>query len=198
MTDLEHNKRAVVAFFTRAFNDHKPDDAVAKYVGSQYIQHNPDTADGPAAFAESTKKLIAKCPDVSVEIKRVIAEGNLVVTHDLVRLAPGDRALPALTSSVWKMAGLSNTGMPGNPCRRRWRTATPCSDGLFYRPAYRRGRTIRADMAGGRFRKCRIELRITKWLRTADRAGAEIPLEAECSACADVRFEVSFSCVPFV
>ena len=96
MTDLEHNKRAVVAFFTRAFNDHEPDDAVAKYVGSQYIQHNPDTADGPAAFAESTKKLIAKCPDVSVEIKRVIAEGNLVVTHDLVRLAPGDRGLAGI------------------------------------------------------------------------------------------------------
>jgi predicted SnoaL-like aldol condensation-catalyzing enzyme len=77
MTDLEHNKRAVVAFFTLAFNDHEPDDAVAKYVGSQYIQHNPDTPDGPAAFAESTKNLIAKCLDVSVEIKRVIAEGNL-------------------------------------------------------------------------------------------------------------------------
>ena len=96
MTDLEHNKRAVVAFFTRAFNDHEPDDAVAKYVGSQYIQHNPDTPDGPAAFAESTKKLIAKCPEVSVEIKRVIAEGNLVVTHDLVRLAPGDRGLAGI------------------------------------------------------------------------------------------------------
>jgi predicted SnoaL-like aldol condensation-catalyzing enzyme len=96
MTDLEHNKSAVVAFFTRAFNDHEPDDAVAKYVGSQYIQHNPDTPDGPAAFAESTKKLIAKCPDVSVEIKRVIAEGNLVVTHDLVRLAPGDRGLAGI------------------------------------------------------------------------------------------------------
>src|SRR5215470_17133737 len=55
------------------------------------------------------------------------------------------------------MAGLSNTGIPGSPCRRRWQTATRCSDGLFYRPAYRRGRTIRADMAGGRFHKGRIE-----------------------------------------
>jgi predicted SnoaL-like aldol condensation-catalyzing enzyme len=76
--DLEHNKRAVVAFFTRAFSDHEPDDAVAKDVGSQNIQHNPGTPDGPAAFAESTKKPIAKCSDVSVEIKRVIAEANLV------------------------------------------------------------------------------------------------------------------------
>ena len=54
---LESNKRTVVAFFTRAYNDHEPADAVAKYVGSQYIQHNPDTADGTAAFVESTKHM---------------------------------------------------------------------------------------------------------------------------------------------
>ena len=43
MSDLERNKETVVAFFTRAYNDHEPEDAVAKHVGSQYIQHNPDT-----------------------------------------------------------------------------------------------------------------------------------------------------------
>jgi hypothetical protein len=36
-------------------------------------------------------------------------------------------------------------------------------------------------------------LRITKWLRTVDLAGADVPLEAECSACADARFEAPFS-----
>ena len=96
MSELERNKKTVVAFFTRAFNDHEPGDAVAKYVGSQYIQHNPNTPDGAAAFIESTKQLIAQCPNLSVEIKRVIAEGDLVVTHDLVRLAPGDRGLAGI------------------------------------------------------------------------------------------------------
>ena len=96
MSDLERNKKTVVAFFTRAFNDHKPDDAVAKYMGSQYIQHNPDTPDGTAAFVESTKTLIAQCPNLSVEIKRVIAEGDLVVTHDLVRRSPADRGLAGI------------------------------------------------------------------------------------------------------
>jgi predicted SnoaL-like aldol condensation-catalyzing enzyme len=96
MADLEGNKKTVVAFFTRAFNDHEPEDAVAKYVGSQYIQHNPDTPDGSAAFIEATKRLIAQSPGLSVEIKRVIAEGNLVVTHDLVRRGPNDRGLAGI------------------------------------------------------------------------------------------------------
>src|SRR5215472_16301766 len=93
MADLERNKQTVVAFFARAFNDHEPADAVAKYVGSRYIQHNPDTPDGAAAFVESTKKFIAQFPEVSVEIRRVIAEGDFVVTHDLVKLSPDDRGL---------------------------------------------------------------------------------------------------------
>jgi predicted SnoaL-like aldol condensation-catalyzing enzyme len=91
ITDLEHNKRTVIAFYTRAFNDHEPADAVAKYVGSEYIQHNPDTPSGADAFIQSASGFIAKFPQVSVEIKRVIAEGNLVVTHDLVKRSPEDR-----------------------------------------------------------------------------------------------------------
>jgi hypothetical protein len=35
-------------------------------------------------------------------------------------------------------------------------------------------------------------LRITKWLRTDKLAGLEIPLEAECTACADAQFQVPF------
>jgi predicted SnoaL-like aldol condensation-catalyzing enzyme len=88
ITDLEHNKRTVIAFYSRAFNDHEPADAVAKYVGSEYIQHNPDTPSGADAFIKSARSFIAKFPQVSVEIKRVIAEGDLVVTHDLVKTSP--------------------------------------------------------------------------------------------------------------
>lgn len=36
-------------------------------------------------------------------------------------------------------------------------------------------------------------LRITKWLRKSKIAGADLPLEEECTACADVRFRVPFN-----
>ena len=96
MTSLEKNKQTVVTFFTRAFNDKQPEDAVAKYAGPQYIQHNPDTPDGAAGVAEYIRKRIAQFPEASVEIKRVIAEGDFVVTHDLLKLSPDDRGLAGI------------------------------------------------------------------------------------------------------
>ena len=96
MSDLEHNKQTVVAFYTRAFNDKQPGDAVARYVGTEYIQHNPQTADGADALIQATNALIAEFPELSVEIKRVIAEADLVVTHDLIQTAPGDRGLAGI------------------------------------------------------------------------------------------------------
>ena|SRR6516164_11051681 len=59
-------------------------------------QHNPDTADGAAAFVESTKRLIVQCPGLNVEIRRVIAKGDFVVTHDLVKRSPDDRGLAGI------------------------------------------------------------------------------------------------------
>jgi predicted SnoaL-like aldol condensation-catalyzing enzyme len=93
MADLERNKRTVVEFYTRAFTDHEPADAVAQHVGPEYIQHNPDTPDGRDAFVQSATAFIAKFPHVNVEIKRVIAEGDLVVAHNLVKLSPQDRGM---------------------------------------------------------------------------------------------------------
>src|SRR5215471_18348632 len=90
MTELERDKQTVVAFFTRAFNDHEPADAVARYVGSEYIQHNPDTPSGVDAFVESTVGFIKK---VSADIKRVIAEGDLVVAHNLIKPSVDDRGM---------------------------------------------------------------------------------------------------------
>jgi predicted SnoaL-like aldol condensation-catalyzing enzyme len=84
--DLEANKRTVKEFYELAFNAKRPEEAVEKYVGSRYIQHNPQAPDGPEAFIGFVRAF----PEMSVDIRRVIAEGDIVVTHGVVRFTADD------------------------------------------------------------------------------------------------------------
>ena len=129
MSQLEKNRQTVLAFYTRAFNDHEPADAVARYVGSQYIQHNPDTPDGPDAFVKSTLDFIARSPGVRVDIKRVIAEGDFVAAHNLVTTSrpPLTRAVwPGSIFSAWRTAKSLSIGMRASRFPKKWQTATAC------------------------------------------------------------------------
>jgi predicted SnoaL-like aldol condensation-catalyzing enzyme len=95
MADLESNKQTVRAFYNLAFNEKQPADAVAKYIGPEYIQHNPQAADGPEAFIGFVTGFAAQFPQLTVDIKRVVAEGDLVVTHGVLKTSPEDRGTAA-------------------------------------------------------------------------------------------------------
>jgi len=80
MTNLEENKKNAIAFYRLAF-DGNPKAAVERYVGDQYIQHNPDVADGPEGFVAYFERMAREFPQKSVDFVRCIAEGNLVAMH---------------------------------------------------------------------------------------------------------------------
>jgi predicted SnoaL-like aldol condensation-catalyzing enzyme len=88
---LERNKAAVVGFYTTAFNDKQPVEAVKRYGGPVYIQHNPLAADGFQAFIDFVNFFTTQNPQLHVDIKRVIAECDMVVTHSHLMLNPSDR-----------------------------------------------------------------------------------------------------------
>jgi predicted SnoaL-like aldol condensation-catalyzing enzyme len=87
---LEQNKSVVVDYYQTAFNGN-PEKAVADHFGDRYIQHNPEAPDGPKAFIGFVHWLRGQYPQVHLDIKRVIAEGDMVVTHSHLILTPGDR-----------------------------------------------------------------------------------------------------------
>lgn len=88
MTDLEMNKRVVVDYYTTAFAGN-PDKAITDHLGDRYIQHNPLAADGPEAFKGFVTWVRGEYPNLTLDIKRVIAEGDIVVTHSHLVLEPG-------------------------------------------------------------------------------------------------------------
>lgn len=77
---LEENKKNAIASYQMAYKG-KPRKACDLYVGAEYIQHNPDVANGTKGFIAFFERMQNEYPDKSIEFVRCIAEGNLVALH---------------------------------------------------------------------------------------------------------------------
>ena len=88
-SQLEENKKNAVAFYDLMFNQNNPSLAIENYVGDEYIQHNPDVADGKQAFIDYFEKMAKEYPNKKVEFKQVIAGDNKVVLQ-CHQFWPGD------------------------------------------------------------------------------------------------------------
>jgi predicted SnoaL-like aldol condensation-catalyzing enzyme len=93
MTDLARNKQIAVDYYTTSFGG-DPEKAAADCLVPGYIQHNPTVADGPDEFIRGVHVLREQYPNMRLDIKRVIAEGDLVATHSFVDFEPDNPENP--------------------------------------------------------------------------------------------------------
>lgn len=85
------NAQKAIAFLDMVFNQKKVKEGFDKYVGDQYIQHNPIAADGKDAAVEVLSKFMQMVPTWSYTFKHAYVDGDIAIVHSLVKAKPEDR-----------------------------------------------------------------------------------------------------------
>jgi predicted SnoaL-like aldol condensation-catalyzing enzyme len=86
-------KEVVTRFITEFYLQKRVRDAFETWVEPGYIQHNPLAATGRDAAIAFLEPFFQGHPDAVYSIKRIVADGNLVVVHSHAKFAADDRGL---------------------------------------------------------------------------------------------------------
>ena len=111
---LERNKETAKAFYDLDVQPVQAARGVERYVGDEYIQHNPEVADGKQAFIDYFERMAASTRASDVTFKRAIAEGDLVVLH-CHQEWPGDQDYAGI--DIFRFDETARSSSTGTCCR---------------------------------------------------------------------------------
>ena len=86
----DSNKNAAVSFLKMVASG-KVQEAYSKFVGEGFRHHNPFFEGSAESLQAGMQANALQNPDKVMDVKRVIAEGELVAVHSHVQQKPGDR-----------------------------------------------------------------------------------------------------------
>jgi len=86
----ELNKKVVLEFYDLAINQKKAE-ALDRFFGGRYTQHNPMAADGPEGLKGFIAYMKERTPKAKTRIKKVFADGDYVVLHVHFKSEPSAR-----------------------------------------------------------------------------------------------------------
>ena len=140
----QDTERLVLDLFDLAFVQRKAAEAAERCIGEVYIQHNPMAPDGPELFVEFIGRFQAMAPDMTFDIKRVIADGDLVALHHHLKMTPEDVGRAVV--DIFRVEGgrvvehreCCRTSPPRQPTRTR------CPEGSGHRSSDAPGRPARS------------------------------------------------------
>jgi predicted SnoaL-like aldol condensation-catalyzing enzyme len=101
----KRNARAAIALTDLSENKHQVFLAAHRYLDAHYIGHNPYAPDGRDGFVQLVGALVSANPAYTHFIGRVVAQGDYVVLHGLIRLTPQARGTVAIDIFRFNDAG---------------------------------------------------------------------------------------------
>lgn len=96
-------KALVTEFYQIAFGEGRVAEAAEKYISAEtYIQHNPGVADGRDAFVAALTAATGP-GGLRADIKRVVAEGDLVAVHSRWASITDSSAAPLAVFDIFRV-----------------------------------------------------------------------------------------------
>jgi predicted SnoaL-like aldol condensation-catalyzing enzyme len=86
----EESRGVVLAFYEMAFREKDVAGAAARFMRADYRQHNAAVPDGSEAFTSAVSAILDQSPHTTFDLKRVVAEDDLVVLHFHLTTGAGD------------------------------------------------------------------------------------------------------------